>query len=114
MKQVLDYLGVKEASELCSYVYNHGNNPYCEIYAKKDIRIENCGVGQWINQDGYRYCVVAGAKAILNESEDYHNICDSLGIDFYKLMQFASTLDDAHTYAQLPEVKFLQPYESIM
>ena len=106
MKQILELLEVKDMNELCSHVYNHGNNPYFSIYRKKDIRIIDCGKTTWEAQGGYKYKLCKDAKAIEDQSEDYHHICDSLGLDFYEMMHFASLLEDSFKFAQNGGVPF--------
>jgi hypothetical protein len=114
MERILKYMGVNSSEELCSYVYNHGNNPFFEIFKKEDIRKIDCNKEQWFSQNGYKYSILKGSKAILSESENYHHFCDKIGADFYEMMRLAQGLDDVKKYAQKPEVKFLLPHESIM
>lgn len=106
MKEILAFLEVENSSELCSYVYNHGNNPYFNIFRKKDIRKVDCSKEDWEKQGGYRYILCENSKAIKDQSEDYHNTCDILGLNFYKVMNFASSLDDSFEFAQNDRVPF--------
>lgn len=104
-EKVLKKLGVNSEEELCAYVYNHGNNPEFGIYKKSDIVLLNCNYSTYIRLGGNPWDLKKNAIYIENTWErvlygHYTRPASKEEInEFRQLMKFASTLDDAFTYA---------------